>query len=232
MTRNAFVFHNKAHQASRCSVFLLFQQKIFVNKIFFEGGDPGKPCLDGRSLFVDIVAVQAKTHFEPEGIAATQTTRQETVRCSTRHEGIPELGGLLGGNIELKTPCSGVTGRRDQDRTNSGHRGMGKMIVSQAGQINIAEGLQDLQGTRSLQGQQGGGIRHILHHHTAVGWSMAVEPFPVFAEVPRIDHQQIGFRGQVVNQQIVHQTTSTVGHAGILNPARKKRSHVVGGHLF
>ena len=72
----------------------------------------------------------------------------------------------------------------------------------------------------------------ILQDYAAIGWQMAAEPFPIFAEVPRIDHQQIRFRGQVVNQQIVHQTTSTVGHAGILNPSGKQRGYMVGSYLF
>ena len=199
-------------------------------KVFFEGGNPRQARLNRRGSFVNIVAVKTKAHFQTKGIPATQTTGDQTMRSPLLHQGLPQNLGLLRPNVQFKTTCPGITRGRNQNGTYAGDRSMGEMVIRQTGQICFAERLKDVQGLGALERQKGGGFRTIFDGHRTVLGQVLLEPFPIFVEIAGIDHQHVGFRGQVVHQQIIDQSTLAVGHAGILNPARKQSLHMIGRH--
>ena len=44
---------------------------------FVELGDPAEACLEGGGCIINVVAIQAVAHLQAEGVAGTQSRRQE-----------------------------------------------------------------------------------------------------------------------------------------------------------
>ena len=67
---------------------------------------------------------------------------------------------------------------------------------------------------------------------SAVVFILFVNPSQIFVDVARIDHQQILFCIEAINQKVIHDTACGVGHTRVLDATIVKRADIVGGDKF
>ena len=163
--------------------------------------DPAQTGFQGMDGVIDLVAVEGHLALQAEGVAAAQTRRQQTLRRASRHHGIPHLGGIGGGAVELKPVLAGVARAADEAR-HTGHLAVGEEVVADGLQRGLCEGLEDGQGAGALQGDLSGGGT-LIHHGAVEGGGVGLDPGEVLVAVAGIDHQQELLVALPVHQEVI-----------------------------
>ena len=140
MSGYAFIDHFQTAEFLLYSfLFLLFQQssagEIFAGQEF---GNPAQTGFQRTGVIVNIVAVQTKTHFQPQGIAGSQSYGLNAVFSTGFENSLPELRTLFGLKIEFKTACARIACVGDQDIVYTGHFAVSEMIVRNGFEVDRA----------------------------------------------------------------------------------------------
>src|SRR5690606_32131282 len=103
---------------------------------------------------INIIPIQAKTHFQTQSIPGTQANGPDTKRRACPEDLIPNMVSMLIVKIKLEAASPGITSCRDQDIFNSRKYPFFKGIVLHRGEINISKTLQGLYRQGTLNGKQ------------------------------------------------------------------------------
>src|SRR5580698_7693430 len=127
---------------------------------------------------------------------------------------IPHLFGILRREINFEAVFAGVAGARDH-AMHAIHVAERKMIVTNRGERNFGEALQQMLSQRALNREQGIAIAVILH----LGAVMIVGPNvgEVALLISGIHDEEIMALRDTVNQKIIDKSSRRRHQAGVLN---------------
>src|SRR5690554_698807 len=126
------------------SLLLLQHEIIAVDKpaVVTEFDNPAKSGFNWRGGVINIVTIQAVSHFEPKGIACAQTNGFDTVLFPSFQNRIPQVHSIFIAAIQFETSRTGISGCRNDYVLNSGNHSCYKTIIFYLLQTNIRELLQ------------------------------------------------------------------------------------------
>ena len=155
VTRDSPVYHLETDQLAGDSFGLLFFQGSPVGEVLplHEFGNPSQSGLQRRSRIVDVVSIQAESHFQTEGITGTQTDRLDTEFRSGFENGVPYLQGILRIEIQFETTRTCIPCIRNDDLRNTGKFTYLESIIRYLGKVDRSQLLQGSQSLGSLNGQ-------------------------------------------------------------------------------
>ena len=111
LARNAPVVHDQAPQPLRRAVVFMRLEGLGVHKVLGELRDPAQPSSNGRSAVVDVVAVEAESHFHAQRVSCAKSAWRHT----GFQQGFPDGSHPFGRHVNLHAACAGVACGRHQD---------------------------------------------------------------------------------------------------------------------
>ena len=234
VTRNTPVEQLEAHQLAGHALGFLALHAGAVDEILALGelGDPAESGLDGRRGVVDIVTVEAETLLQTQRVAGAEADVLQSELLAGLPERLPELLAVLVGHVDFAAARPGVARDRENGvAARHGHLAEG-VILHLLDRLG-AHLLHDLHGQRPLDGELADFVRSVVQLLAVAGLhaerlALGADVVPVLFDVGSIDHQQVGLGVDAIDQQVVHDTATSVGHAGVLHLAVHEFRHVVG----
>ena len=232
MTGDTAVYHLKAYQLTyRTFRFLLLQHRTIDEVLtLYKFGNPPQSGFDRRGRIIQIISIQAESHFKTKRITSSQADRLDTKLSTCFKHSIPYLHGYFRIKIKFKTTRTGIAGIGNNDIRFSCKLTMRKSIVRKLGKIDRRQLLQRLNSFRPLHCE----LRH------AVGCIfefsslriMGHTPVPVLLYVGSIDNQQVFLGFILINKQVVHNASILVWKTGVLHLTGSKRRHIIRSHFL
>ena len=141
MTGNSFINHFKTHELSFNTVRFLFFKYFFRWKVFREFGDPAKARFEWRCGIINIISIQAKTHFQSQCIPGTKANWFYSLCFTGFKNGIPYFIGIIIFifKINFYTAGTGITSCTDQYIFHTGKLSFNKRVVLQVQDIHISK---------------------------------------------------------------------------------------------
>ena len=154
MTWDAAVYHLESHQFAGNTFALLLLQHGAVDEIlsFHKLGNPAQTGLDGRSGIIQIVAVQAEAHLQAERVAGTQPDGFNAKFGTCLEDGIPNLQGSFGIEIQFETSGTGIARVGNDDIRLAGKFAVREVIVRNGRKVNGSQFLQCFDSQWALYG--------------------------------------------------------------------------------
>ena len=234
MARNAAVEHLESHELALHALGLQPLHAVAVDELLALGelGDPAQAGLDGRGRVVDVVAIEAETLLKTQRVARSEADVLQTVLLAGIPEGFPQLGAVLVGHVDLAAARPRVAGDR-KDGVHARNGQLAERIVLHVLHRFGAHLLHDLHRQGALHGELADLVRRVVELLAVPGLhaerlALLADMGPVLGDVGGIDHEQVGLGIDPVDQQVVHDTSAAVGHAGVLHLAIDELGHVVG----
>src|SRR5690606_38706572 len=220
------VNHLEAYQLIVQPGFLLFFQSAGIDKIFRKLGDPPQSCFQWRCGIVNIISIEAKPHFQSQGVAGSQTNGLNAIWRARLEDGIPDLFRVFVSHIHLKSPRPRIARGRYEYVVYPGKITFGKRIIAHGCQVHVGEAVQYIRRLRALYRKQGGFVRNIFH-----GYAVSImfgDPIPVFLNVRGVYHEEVGRFIDPVNEEVIDYPARFIRYIGVLNLAIRQLRSVVG----
>ena len=233
MARHAALGQLETDQPAAHALALLpFEQRAVDEVAVAAGlGDPAQTGLDGRRRIVDVVAVKAVAHFEPQRVARAEPDILQPVSLAGLPQRFPQARSVLVRYVDFASARSGVARCRYDSVGDAGDLGLDERIIGEFSEVGgRAQALDDPHRQRSLNGQLGDLVRCVVEFasgpetETFAGGDQMV---PVFLDVGRVDDEQVGLGVDPVDQNVVDDAAPAVRQAGILYLAVVQRGRVV-----
>ena len=148
-----------------------------------------------------------------------------------RHQRRPQLVGRLRGDEYLEPVFSGVPGARDR-RADPRDLAGGEAVVPDGREIDVGQGLHDVEGQRSLDREQGVPRAGVHGHRVADARDAVLNPPEARLDVGGVDHQQEVVVGQPVHQEGVEERALGRRESRVLRLPDVEAARVVGRHAL
>ena len=221
--------------------FLLLQELLVDEVLSIQFGDPSQAGFQRRGGVVDIMTVEAVPFLQTQTVACAESDRSQSERFTYFEERIPYLFALLGREVQLKAAGTRITRIAQYDALHTCEVPLTETIVRNRTQVSIGQQLQQFRSFRTLNSQLTIALTCILQREVSPKIFRLltfdfrlniVHPIPVFVNIAGIDYHQVLCGGVFVDDQVVHNTSFTVRHAGVLRLSGLQFAHVVGGDIL
>ena len=177
------------------------------------------------------MAVEGHGGLQAKRVARSQAAGQDAEWPAGLHHFVPYpgAGGLIGGQVDLKSVFSGVAGARDERVGDAANRAPGEPIILDRAQVGLGQLGQRILGPRPLDRELGVVVAVVADVHAGEGAHLGADPLVVLLAGAGVDDQQVVVVAEFVHQDVVDKRSLGIEHGRVLRLARGQLGGIVHG---